>query len=411
MRAMTIALTGAAITFFLSGAEAETFNRNAISKERMVVVDSVEGRQGHATDNDQRIGGTLRAGIESDVGGEDTFARNRHEEDRYSRDLTSPLFDKRQNQTPAPANLFDGPVLVAEAKTASETAPATSASEMDQIGEAMANPLSYLWLLFTQNDTIWYDGDIADDLGEDAKVQNSFLINPVLSVQLTDNWKTIIRPVIPINSFDTVDNVDVSTANSEGVTGVDFSRETGLGDIVLWTAFSNQYTPPYVYGFGPTIMLNTATDDQLGTGKYSAGPMGLAFSITDKWILGVIGQHWWSFAGDDDIKVRTSGGTVRVDRPDVNLTDIQPVIRYRMSPVANIGAAPNWRYNWESDQLSLPIGGGGDTLIKIGKLPVKVGFEAYYYVERDDDFGPKFQIRLLFVPVVPSPAWSRRPLF
>jgi hypothetical protein len=30
-----------------------------------------------------------------------------------------------------------------------------------------------------------------------------------------------------------------------------------------------------------------------------------------------------------------------------------------------------------------------DTLIKIGPLPVKIGFEAYYYLERDSDFGPE----------------------
>jgi hypothetical protein len=286
-----------------------------------------------------------------------------------------------------------------------------SAEEMDQLGEAMANPLSYLWLLFTQNDTIWYDGEIAKRLGEDAKAQNTFMLNPVLSLQLTENWKAIIRPVIPINSFETVGGVDVSTTTPGQVTGVNFERETGLGDIVLWTALSNQYKPPYVWGFGPTVMLNTATHNQLGTGKFSAGPMGLAFSITKKWIIGTVAQHWWSFAGEKDFEVNTNVGPVRVDRPDVNLTDIQPVIRYRLSALTNIGMAPNWRYNWETEQLSLPIGFGGDTLIKLGPLPVKIGLEAYYYVERDNDFGPRWQIRFLFIPVIPSPDWSRNPIF
>ncbi len=293
----------------------------------------------------------------------------------------------------------------------STQAGSDSPTNLDAIGEAMANPLSYLWLMFTQNDTIWYDGDLADDLGEDSKVQNSYLINPVIPMQLTEKWKLVLRPVIPINSFETVDNVNISTDAPGQVTGVDFERETGIGDIVLWAAFSKQYQPPYIFGFGPTIMLDTATDEALGTGKNSAGPMALAFKITDKWILGTVAQHWWSFSGDDDIKVQTSAGVVRVDRPDVNLTDIQPVIRYRLSPKTNIGMAPNWRYNHETDQLSLPIGGGFDTLVMFGKLPVKIGLEAYYYVEKDDDFGPDWQIRFLFIPVLPSPEWSRRPLF
>jgi hypothetical protein len=322
------------------------------------------------------------------------------------------LFQDNTGSSPSDAAWEDRLYFAqANGSTASASGADPSSAEMDKIAEALANPLSYLWILFMQNDTIWYDGDLADALGEDAKVQNTFFLNPVLSFQLTETWKAIIRPVIPINSFETVGNVDISTTTPGTVTGVDFERETGLGDIVLWTAFSNQYKPPFVWGFGPTIMLNTATDNQLGTGKFSAGPMGLAFSITKKWILGTVAQHWWSFAGEDDLSVNTSAGPVRVDRPDVNLTDIQPVIRYRLSALTNIGFAPNWRYNWETDQLNLPIGIGGDTLIKMGPLPVKIGLELYYYVERDDAFGPKWQIRFLFVPVIPSPDWARNPIF
>ncbi len=88
---------------------------------------------------------------------------------------------------------------------------------LDAIAEALANPLSYLWMAFMQNDTIWYDGDIADALGEDAKRQNTFMFNPVLSMQLTEEWKMVFRPVIPINSFETVDNVNITTnPSSEG---------------------------------------------------------------------------------------------------------------------------------------------------------------------------------------------------
>ncbi len=305
------------------------------------------------------------------------------------------------------AQLSSNPQEPGSAQTTQESADA----EMRALGEAMANPLSNLWLLFMQNDTIWHDGDLLDDNNKDAKAQNTFLLNPVLSVQLTENWKTILRPVIPINSFNTVDNINLSLDSPSDIVGFDRERETGLGDIVLWSAFSNQYVPPNIFGFGATIMLPTASDDQLGTGKYSAGPMALAFRITDKWIIGGIAQHWWSFAGEDTFNVSTSAGQISVDRPDVNLTDFQYVLKYRLSPLTAIGIAPNVRYNWETDELNFPIGLGADTLIKIGSLPVKIGFEAYYYVKRDDDFGPEFQLRFFFIPIVPSPEWSKRPLF
>ena len=272
----------------------------------------------------------------------------------------------------------------------------------EEIAEAINNPLSYLYLLWVQNDTMWYSGDVLDDLDEDDKVMNMTLIQPIMPFQLTEDWKVILRPIIPINSFDTVSGVDVIESEQEApIVDVDFDRETGLGDVILWTAFSNQYKPPNVFGFGPTVMMDTASDDALGTGKWSAGPMALAFHIGDEWIYGIVAQHWWSFAGDDD-------------RDDVNLTDLQYVLRYRLTPTTNIGFGPNIRINWEEDsnnRWSIPVGLGGDTLIKLGPLPVKVGLEAYYYVEKPDDFGPEWQVRLIFVPVIPSPKWSQIPLF
>jgi len=158
-------------------------------------------------------------------------------------------------------------------------------------------------------------------------------------------------------------------------------------------------------------MMDTATDDHLGTGKWSAGPMGLAVSITDKWIIGGVYQHWWSFAGDDTLTVNSSLGPVTVERSEVNLTDFQYIIRYRLSKLTNIGAAPNVRYNWETEQLNLPVGIGFDTLVKFGRLPVKVGVELQYYVEQSDDLGPEWLLRCYFVPVLPSPEWSRKSLF
>ena len=289
--------------------------------------------------------------------------------------------------------------------------PAGGMSEQEKIAEALANPLSYLWLLFMQNDTISYDGDVLDALGKDSQIQNTTLLQPVLSMQLTEEWKMIFRPVIPINSFKVPGNVNISTDNPGSISGVDLERESGLGDIVLWTALSKKYEPPFVWGFGPTIMLDTASDDRLGSGKNSVGPMFLAMNIKPKWIYGFVAQHWWSVSGDDTITVQTNLGPAVVDRPDVSLTDVQVILRYRKSLKTNIGFAPNWRYNWETSELNLPLGIGFDTLVNFGKLPVKVGVEAYHYVDSSDAFGPDWQVRILFIPVIPAPGWSRKPLF
>lgn len=290
-----------------------------------------------------------------------------------------------------------------ETAAASETiAEEKGTMTVEEIAELMANPFSYLWFGMVQNDTYWYDGDLLDEIGEDTKVLNTTLIQPVLSFQFTPESRLIFRPVIPINSFPTVSNFDFIEDEPEGpIIDTDWDRKTGLGDIVLWTAYSPQYTPPLVYGFGPTIMMDTASRDELGTGKWSAGPMATVAHITDKWIFGCVAQHWWSFAGDSD-------------RDSVNLTDIQPIIRYRLSPQTNIGVAPNIRHNWNADsgeKWQVPLGLGISTVVMLGPLPLGIGVEGYYYVESPDTLGPEYQLRFFVTPVLPAPEWSRIPLF
>lgn len=291
--------------------------------------------------------------------------------------------------------------------TVAEAAPVSNGAlpggyTQAQIAEMINNPLGNLWLLFLQNDAVWYDGDALDLIDEDQKVFNTTELQPVFSTQLTQNWRWIFRPVIPIESFDLPDGFTVQTNDIGRPIGinVDFERETGLGDIVLLNGFGkNEWVkPPNVFGFGTTLMLDTATEDFLGTGKWSAGPAAVALHIDDRWIYGLIGQHWWSFAGDDD-------------REDVNLTDIQYYLKYRLSSETSIGLAPDIRYNWENDAVTFPIGLGIDTIIKLGPVPTKIGIEFDYYVETPDEFGPEWQIRLIFAPIVPAPAWSKKPLF
>ena len=104
------------------------------------------------------------------------------------------------------------------------------------------------------------------------------------------------------------------------------------------------------------------------------------------WVGRVIVQHWWSLAGANG-------------RDDINITDLHHVLRYRLTPITNIGFGPNIRINWNAsrsgDKLTLPVGLGADSAIKIGPLPAKIGIEGYYFVASPDAFGPQ---------------WARKPL-
>jgi hypothetical protein len=100
-----------------------------------------------------------------------------------------------------------------------------------QIAEMINNPLGELWMLWMENDTVWYDGDALDKLGEDPKLFNTFTIEPVMPVQLTEDWKLIFRPVIPIASYKVPSSFSLGPPGHVGGTpsiDVDWERETGL---------------------------------------------------------------------------------------------------------------------------------------------------------------------------------------
>ena len=274
-----------------------------------------------------------------------------------------------------------------------------------EIAEMVNNPLSYLWMLAMQNDTYWYDGNVE---GADKVAVNRFTIMPVMPMQLTENYKLVFRPWLPIYSsrlpWGERDNFHWDGSEEAGYfpTGIKNTNwHSGIGDVGFWAAIASNEssTPPFVWGVGVTAMFDTASRDQFGTGRNSAGPMGLAFYIGEKWIVGGLLQHWWDYSG-------------KSDRDHVNLTDFQYVLRYRLTPETNIGMCPNIQYNWETKDLTLPVGGGFDTMIKIGPLPVKVGAEVYYYAKHGpDELHNKWQARIFFVPILPSPKWSRKALF
>ena len=156
------------------------------------------------------------------------------------------------------------------------------------------------------------------------------------------------------------------------------------------------------WGVGLTFQLPTATQDVLGSEKWSAGPAALVVrlgnsfgepSSSESWNIGVLAQHWWDFAGEGD-------------REDVNESNIQYFINYKYNATQLIGMTPNIVINWEesgSDRFSVPIGLGTIGFMRWGKVPVRWGAEIQYYVAQPDDFGPEWNLKLFIAPIAPNP--------
>jgi hypothetical protein len=86
-------------------------------------------------------------------------------------------------------------------------------------------------------------------------------------------------------------------------------------------------------------MLPTATDKQLGSEKWSAGPTGVVL-VQPKWgTYGGLVRHLWSFAGDDD-------------RASVNQTLIEPFLNYNLDKGWYLISDIIITANWQADSIN-----------------------------------------------------------
>jgi hypothetical protein len=209
-------------------------------------------------------------------------------------------------------------------------------------------------------------------------------IQPVIPVTVGE-WNLINRAIVPlISAPGGIGGLpDVPGAGMPG------SRATGLGDINYSVYLSPAAPGQYIWGIGPSITFPSATSDQLGTGKWSAGPTAVILTQPKPWTLGVLGRQLWSFAGESN-------------RPDVNQFLLEPFVNYNLEEgwylVSDMVMTANW--DTPSGQVwTVPIGGGVGKLFKIGDQAINSRVESYYNVVRPDS-GPEwtvgFTIQFLF---------------
>jgi hypothetical protein len=193
-----------------------------------------------------------------------------------------------------------------------------------------------------------------------------------------------LRPVFPLVTQPEFDGADPRNS---------YQHVTGLGDIQLLVLAGPNDGKGLVWGAGATFKFPTASDDNLGRGKYQAGPAAMLFHMGKPWVIGVLAQHWSSLAGDD---VRDS----------VSQTDIQYIIRRSIPGAISIGTGPTISINWEEDsdnRVTLPVGLGITKTTRWGKTPFKLRAEVHYSIISPDDFGSTWNLRLQVTPVIPSP--------
>lgn len=115
---------------------------------------------------------------------------------------------------------------------------------------------------------------------------------PVIPINLNADWNLITRIVMPVinqpSLFPTYGGLVPSTTG------------TGFGDFNPTFFLSPSKPGEFIWGLGPTFTLPTATDRDLGSGKWSMGPAGVALTMQAHRAIGALINNQWSLGGWGD---------------------------------------------------------------------------------------------------------------
>jgi len=255
--------------------------------------------------------------------------------------------------------------LVASAPTArSETGAADLAQEL-------TNPIADLVTVPIQMNL---DNGIgpADD---GSKLTTN--VQPVIPFDIGENWNLVTRTIVPVTYQDDI----FPGAGSQ----------FGLGDINLSLFFSPKAPTAggLTWGVGPVLLLPTATDSLIGARKWGAGPAAVGLVLKGPWTVGMLANHVWSFAGDDD-------------RDDISNSFMQPFVAYTWPSAWTASLQSETTYNWQSEQWSVPINLSLSKLVKFGKLPVSLQAGVGYWAESPDNGPEGVRFRLQANIVLPK---------
>ena len=261
--------------------------------------------------------------------------------------------------------------VIAARAQATNTAAIQRDSEAD-LAKKLSNPVAALISVPIQNN--WDFG-----IGPANAMKYTVNIQPVIPIGISDDWNLIIRTIMPVIYQEALVNNPAAPASLR-------ESHAGLGDITQSFFFSpKEPVGGWILGAGPVLYYPTASQSDLGAGKYGAGPTIVALQQKDGFTYGVLANHIWSFAGWGP--------------QNVNSTYIQPFLSYTTKTYTTPSINTESTYNWQSGQWTVPINVGIQQLVKIGKMPIAFQIGYRYYAQRPaygPDWGLRFAVTFLF---------------
>ena len=258
-------------------------------------------------------------------------------------------------------------------------APATAVNDTEALEKATQNPVASLISVPFQNNSNF-------GVGPYNRTQDIFNIQPVIPKRISKNWMLITRVIQPI----------VWQPYAENAGG-----DVGFGDMNPTFFLSPAKPGRLIWGFGPAIVIPTATATTLGQGKLSVGPSAVALVQPGHWTFGALVNNVFSVAGSSH-------------RPSVNQMTLQYFITYNLKKGWNINSGPIIAANWHNKasgaaadgddttpgrRWTIPYGGGVGRVTRMGLQPINFSVNFYgnaVHPPGASPWGMRLQIALLF---------------
>lgn len=228
----------------------------------------------------------------------------------------------------------------------------------EEIAAELANPLSPITTLSAQ-----YRAEVG--WGPDDETNHLLRLQPSLYKPMKEDAAFLLRTIAPLRV------VDFPTS------------ESGVGDLSLIPYYVPDTTSSVFVGYGGAFVLPTASDDALGTGKWSAGPALIVAMPGDPLTWGALVQHLWSVTGESD-------------RADVDVTTLQPFATWLLGGGWSATVTSESTRNWEgpSNQAwTVPVALSISRVVTLGGRYVSLGAAYVEYVEAPA-FSADYELRL-----------------
>jgi hypothetical protein len=263
-------------------------------------------------------------------------------------------------------------------------------AETGDLQKATQNPVAGLISVPIQNNTNF-------GVGPFGRNQNVLNIQPVIPVNVSQNWNMIIRWITPIVSQPAPGTANLEVFGIEENTPACLAAQDvqahagvfGLGDMTPTFFFSPAKPHKVIWGAGPMFALPTATGRVLGQGKLSMGPSIVALVQPGQWTIGALVNNIWSVAGPSD-------------RADVKQMSLQYFINYNLKKGWFISMSPIITANWQASSgnvWTVPVGGGLGRVFRLGYQPMNASVAFFGNVVHPAGGSPwsmRLQISFLF---------------